>query len=65
MTHLRLPVETDRLWLRTFDKADIDAVMAYHALPEVQRYLDWKARDKVEVVAAIDAMRGQITAGTP
>ncbi|CDP50415.1 GNAT family N-acetyltransferase [Paradevosia shaoguanensis] len=65
MTHLRLPVETDRLWLRTFDKADIDAVMAYHALPEVQRYLDWKARDKVEVVAAIDAMRGQITLQRP
>jgi RimJ/RimL family protein N-acetyltransferase len=25
-------------------------------LPEVQRYLDWKARDRVEVKAALDAM---------
>ena len=33
--------------------------MAYHALPEVQRYLDWKARDRVEVKAALDAMRKQ------
>jgi len=65
MTQLQLPVETDRLVLRTFEKADIEAVMAYHALPEVQRYLDWKARDKVEVVAAVEAMRGQITLQRP
>lgn len=65
MTQLQLPVETDRLLLRTFEKADLDAVMAYHALPEVQRYLDWKARDKVEVVAAIEAMRGHITLQRP
>lgn len=65
MTQLQLPAETDRLLLRTFDKADIDAVMVYHALPEVQRYLDWKARDKVEVVAAIEAMRGHITLQRP
>ena len=65
MTRLRLPIETGRLWLRTFEKADLDEVMAYHALPEVQRYLDWKARDKVEVMAAIEAMRGQITLQRP
>lgn len=51
-----LPVETDRLQLRGFQKSDLDAMMAYHALPEVQRYLDWKARDRVEVNAALDAM---------
>lgn len=51
-----LPIETERLQLRQFQKSDLDAVMAYHALPDVQRYLDWKARDRVEVKAALDAM---------
>lgn len=56
MTMPDFPIETERLILRTFQKSDLDAVMAYHALPEVQRYLDWKARDRVEVKAALDAM---------
>jgi len=53
------PIETERLTLRNFQRSDLDAVMAYHALPEVQRYLDWKARDRVEVKAALDAMCAQ------
>ena len=53
------PIETKRLVLRPFQKSDLDAVMAYHALPEVQRYLEWKARDRVEVKAALDAMMQQ------
>ena len=56
MTMPDFPIETERLILRNFQKSDLDAVMAYHALPEVQRYLDWKARDRVEVKAALDAM---------
>lgn len=65
MTQLQLPVETDRLTLRIFERADIDAVMAYHATPTVQRYLDWKARDKVEVAAAIRAMSEHVTLQRP
>jgi RimJ/RimL family protein N-acetyltransferase len=41
------------------DKSDLDQVAEYYALPEVQRYLDWKARDRVEVKAALDAMCAQ------
>src|SRR5688500_13622326 len=51
-----LPIETERLSLRQFQKSDLDAMMAYHALPDVHRYLDWRARDRVEVKAALDAM---------
>jgi RimJ/RimL family protein N-acetyltransferase len=65
MTSPVLPIETERLLLRTFDKADLEAVMAYHALPEVQRYLDWKARDGVEVKAALDAMRRETALNRP
>jgi RimJ/RimL family protein N-acetyltransferase len=54
-----LPIDTERLSLRYFEKTDLEAVMAYHALPEVQRYLDWKARDKVECKAALDGMCAQ------
>jgi RimJ/RimL family protein N-acetyltransferase len=52
----RLPVETKRLLLRPFEKGDIDGVMAYHALPDVQRYLDWNGRDRGECESAIAAM---------
>lgn len=59
MTSPDLPILTDRLNLRNFEKTDLDGVMAYYGLPDVQRYLDWKARDKVEVKAALDAMCAQ------
>ena len=54
-----LIIKTPHLILRPFERADLDAVAAYHSLPEVQRYLDWKARDRVEVKAALDGMRKQ------
>jgi RimJ/RimL family protein N-acetyltransferase len=59
------PIETGRLILRTFERADLDAVLAYHALPDVQRYLDWKARDKSEVRAALEAMQQQVSLQRP
>src|SRR5579872_4742138 len=65
MTSPNLPIETDRLILRAFEKSDLDAVMTYYALPEVQRYLDWKARDRVECKAALNAMRTQVGLNRP
>jgi RimJ/RimL family protein N-acetyltransferase len=52
-------IKTARLILRPFERSDLDAVMAYHSLPEVQRYLDWKARDRIEGKAALDQLRKQ------
>jgi RimJ/RimL family protein N-acetyltransferase len=54
-----LTLKTDRLILRPFERSDLDEVLAYYSLPEVQRYLDWKARDKSEAKAAFEAMRKQ------
>lgn len=54
-----LPIETDQLVLRRFRKTDLDALMSYHTLPEVQRYLDVRTRDRVEVEAALQAMCNQ------
>src|SRR5690606_33496231 len=34
-------------------------VLSYYSLPDVQRYLDWKARDKIEAKSAFEAMRKQ------
>jgi len=59
MTSTELPAETDRLVLRYFERSDIDGVAGYYSLPEVQRYLDWKARDRLEIEDALDAMRTQ------
>ena len=59
MTSPDLPIYTDRLQLRAFEKSDLEGVMAYYSLPEVQRYLDWKARDRMEVKEGLDAMCSQ------
>lgn len=60
MTSHFLPVTTDRLNLRTFERSDLDAVRAYHLLPSVQRYVVRPTRDVAEVGGALDIMRGQI-----
>ena len=65
MTNFELPIHTDRLLLRTFERTDLDNLTTYYALPEVQRYLDWKARDRVECKAALDAMTEQVTLQRP
>ncbi len=54
-----LTLKTERLILRPFERSDLDDVLGYYSLPEVQRYLDWKARDKSEAKTAFEAMRKQ------
>jgi RimJ/RimL family protein N-acetyltransferase len=54
-----LTLKTDNLILRPFERSDLDDVLGYYSLPEVQRYLDWKARDKTEAKSAFEAMRKQ------
>jgi RimJ/RimL family protein N-acetyltransferase len=53
------------LRLRNFEPADFDAVASYYALPELQRYLDWKARDRVEINAALKAMCKDVALNRP
>jgi RimJ/RimL family protein N-acetyltransferase len=65
MARSYLPIETERLTLRCFDRSDLDAVVAYHALPDVQRYLDWKARDRIECKHAVEAMASQVSLQRP
>ncbi len=52
-------IKTERLVLRPFERSDLEDVLSYYSLPEVQRYLDWKARDKSEAKSAFEAMRKQ------
>jgi len=54
-----LILKTERLDLRPFQPGDLEQVLSYYSLPEVQRYLDWKARDKTEARTAFDVMRKQ------
>jgi RimJ/RimL family protein N-acetyltransferase len=65
MTSLTLPVETERLILRPFERSDIDGLGAYHALPSVQRYLVSRTRDKSEVAGALNIMRGHLNLQRP
>jgi RimJ/RimL family protein N-acetyltransferase len=48
------PIKTARLILRPFTEGDLDALHAYQKLPEVARYLMWPARDREQVVTALN-----------
>jgi RimJ/RimL family protein N-acetyltransferase len=54
-----LMIKTERLILRPFERQDLDEVLSYYSLPDVQRYLEWKVRDDGEAKAALEGMRKQ------
>ena len=57
------PIRTERLLLRPFAPGDVDALYAYHRLPEVHRYLYSQARNRPEVEALV-AQRAEATSLT-
>jgi RimJ/RimL family protein N-acetyltransferase len=65
MSSLSLPIETDRLQLRTFERSDVDGLSAYHVLPSLQRYVFSRTRDKAEVAGALNIMRGHVSLQRP
>ncbi|MCR6673714.1 GNAT family N-acetyltransferase [Devosia ginsengisoli] len=65
MTSLILPIHTDRLTLRTFERGDIDGLCAYHALPSVQRYVFSRTRDRGEIAGALKIMREHVSLQRP
>lgn len=52
------PIRTERLLLRPFAHGDVDALYAYHRLPEVHRYLYSEPRSRAEVEALVAAWAG-------
>jgi RimJ/RimL family protein N-acetyltransferase len=60
-----LPIETDRLILRTFERCDAEALFAYHVLPSMQRYVFSRARDQAEVGEALNVMRSHVALQRP
>ena len=65
MSSLSLPIETDRLVLRTFERSDVEDLASYHALPSVQRYVFSKTRDQAEVAGALNIMRQHVSLQRP
>ncbi|MDP3317199.1 MAG: GNAT family protein [Devosia sp.] len=59
MSNTDLPIDTERLVLRRFERDDIDELGGFYGLPEARRYLDLKARDKADVKKALETMRLQ------
>ncbi|MEV0757222.1 GNAT family N-acetyltransferase [Streptosporangium sp. NPDC050280] len=49
-----LPIRTDRLTLRAYTPADLDALHAIHRLPQVARYLYWEPRDLEQTRQALE-----------
>jgi len=65
MSSLCLPIETERLVLRTFERSDIEALSDYHTLPSVQRYVASPTRDRNEVGHALGIMRNHVSLQRP
>jgi RimJ/RimL family protein N-acetyltransferase len=59
MSNIYLPIDTERLTLRAFERTDLDDLASFYGLPEAQRYLELKARDRADVKSALEAMRHQ------
>ncbi|WP_193335364.1 GNAT family N-acetyltransferase [Devosia beringensis] len=56
-----LPIETDRLVLRCFERRDLEALSDYHVLPAVQRYAFTRTRDRDQVAEALKVMAGHVS----
>lgn len=65
MSNRLLPIRTERLALRNFRPTDLDSVERYLKLPEVQRYLAWKIRDRVQYREMLDIMCRQTALQRP
>ena len=60
MSSKSLPIHTDRLILRSFERGDVAALSDYHLLPAVQRYAITPTRDLDQVEGALKTMRGHV-----
>jgi len=58
-------LETQRLWLRAFRDADLEAFAAYRSDPEVARYQGWDAPYGANKAAAFIAEMSRKQSGTP
>ena len=58
---MKFPLVTERLLLRPFTDADLDALQAMHSRPDVTRYLYWEPRsleDTRELLGRLKRMTG-------
>jgi RimJ/RimL family protein N-acetyltransferase len=53
MPDIRLPIRTDRLVLRRFEAADLDAFYAYHSLPATARFLPGEAKSYTQCMERV------------
>ena len=60
---LPCPYETERLVLRPFTPADIEAVHGYHSLETVARYQMWERRTRDQVTAELEKWISQSPEG--
>lgn len=53
MPNITLPIRTERLILRRFEAADLDAFHAYHSLPETARFLPGEAKSYTQCMERV------------
>lgn len=51
-----LPIDTERLTLRSFTPSDLDDLALFYGLPEAQRYLEYPSRSRDDIKSALDIM---------
>jgi RimJ/RimL family protein N-acetyltransferase len=65
MTSLQLPLESDHLVYRLFERGDCDSLARYHTLPCVQRYVEKPASTIKDVARSLETMRHQVSLQRP
>jgi len=53
MPDIRLPIRTERLVLRRFEAADLEAFHAYHSLPRTARFLPGEAKSYTQCMERV------------
>jgi RimJ/RimL family protein N-acetyltransferase len=65
MSSLCLPINTDRMVLRSFTPRDLEGLCEYHTLPTMQRYTFMPTHRREDVASALKAMCGQVSLQRP
>ena len=60
---VRLPLQTERLVLRTHRAEDLDDLVVFHGDPEVVRYVPWPLRDRTATEQTLRVSADEIAEG--
>lgn len=65
MTSFKLPIETETVIMRPFERRDLEQLQSYIGQLDVQRYIEANLRDRVDAASALGILRNQVNLQRP